>query len=185
MTPPNRTGGAGSAGGASTADTRPGPPVPPAAAVDAPSAAAGPHTTAGAVAPPTSAAPAVHDLPLVLVNSVYDGANPLHTKVTKGDGLGGDGPPGSSRRALTAGAAASGPAAPAVTPGGAWAMSLTLDKAHYVPAGTPILDVWFGRPVALALDGWHAVVDKEGLEDGARLPRCSSCTRELARMVRP
>jgi len=81
----------------------------------------------------------------------------------------------------TAGAVVPDPAAPAVTHGG-WAASLTLAKSHYVPAG-PILDVWFGRPVALTLDGWNALVDKLGLEDGTRLPRCVSCTRVLARML--
>lgn len=58
MTPPNRTGGAGSLGGASTADIRPGPPVPPAGAGPATTAPAGPQTTVGA-AVPDHAAPAV------------------------------------------------------------------------------------------------------------------------------
>lgn len=84
---------------------------------------------------------------------------------------------------LTAGAARPEPAASAVTHGG-WAMSLTLDKAHYVPAG-PILDIWFDRPIALALDGWNALVDKQGLEDGAKLPPCLTCSRALARLSAP
>lgn len=85
---------------------------------------------------------------------------------------------------LTAGAVApETSAAPAVTHGG-WAASLTLEKAHYVPAG-PILDIWFGRPIALALDGWNALVDEQGLEDGATLPPCLTCSRALARLSAP
>lgn len=83
---------------------------------------------------------------------------------------------------LTAGAARPEPAALAVTHG--WAAALTLRRAHWVPEGAP-RDVYCGRPVGLALDGWNALVDKQGLEDGAKLPPCLTCSRALARLAAP
>lgn len=70
--------------------------------------------------------------------------------------------------------------APAVAPPGHWAAALTGRRAHYVPGDTD-RDWHYSRPVGLALDGWYALTDTRGLADGALLPRCSTCTRELNR----
>lgn len=131
MTPPDRTGGAGSeVVAASTAGTVPGPPVPEstAGAVDPHLAApAVPELTAGAVAPETSAAPAVSH---------------------------------------------------------GWAAALTGEKAHWVPEGAPRKE-HDGRPTGLTLEGWYALIDERGLREGAALPPCRTCCRELARMSAP
>jgi len=46
-------------------------------------------------------------------------------------------------------------------------------KGALVPAGAPIFDVWFERPVALALDGWNAVVDELGYRGWQQAPTVS------------
>lgn len=82
---------------------------------------------------------------------------------------------------LTAGAV--GPdTAPAVSHG--WAAALTGEKAHWVPEGAP-QKVHEGRPTGLTLEGWYALIDAQGLKDGAALPPCRTCCRELARMSAP
>ena len=81
----------------------------------------------------------------------------------------------------TAGAA--GPdTAPVVHHG--WAAALTGEKAHWVPEGAP-QDVHYGRPTGLTLDGWQALVDEQGLADGASLEPCKTCCRSLARLSAP
>lgn len=83
----------------------------------------------------------------------------------------------------TAGAEAPELTVPAVTEGG-WGASPNLDMAHWVMAG-PIMDVWFGRPIALGLCDWNALVDDLGFEDGAKLAPCLTCSRALARLAAP
>lgn len=80
----------------------------------------------------------------------------------------------------TAGAVVPDHAAPAVTQGG-WGAALTELYAHYVPAGAA-QGIHFGRPTGVALDGWDALIDRQGLEDGEQLPKCGPCTRQLALM---
>lgn len=70
--------------------------------------------------------------------------------------------------------------APAVAPPGYWAASLNINRAHYIPHGA-LTDWHHGRPVGLAVDGWYALIDQAGLADGALLPQCPTCTRELSR----
>lgn len=82
----------------------------------------------------------------------------------------------------TAGAESRASAAPAVTHG--WAAALTAEKAHWVPEGAP-QDEHNGRPTGLALEGWQALIDEQGLREGAELPPCRTCCRELARMSAP
>jgi hypothetical protein len=43
--------------------------------------------------------------------------------------------------------------------------------------------VWFGREVGLTLDGWNALIDEQGLRDGAELRRCLKCVDKLAKLV--
>ena len=118
-----------------------------------------------------------------------------------------DAPEGASQSVAPAGtAASSGPAVPAPLPtvGAAdpdtapavhhlpklhpddpgWAAALSARRAHYVPAGTP-REWHHGRPTGLGLDGWPGLIDKRGLADGERLPKCRACVRQGAPLPAP
>lgn len=83
---------------------------------------------------------------------------------------------------LTAGALNPESGAPVVSHG--WAAALTGEKAHWVPEGAP-QDEHNGRLTGLTLEGYDAFIDERGLAEGAALPPCRTCCRELARMSAP
>lgn len=83
---------------------------------------------------------------------------------------------------LTAGALNPESVAPAVSHG--WAAALTGEKAHWVPEGAPQGE-HNRRPTGLTLEGYDAFIDERGLAEGAELPPCRTCCRELARMSAP
>lgn len=68
-------------------------------------------------------------------------------------------------------------AAPAVLQG-VWGCALTVRSAHFVPTRFP-RDTHFGRTTGLAIDGFQALIDEQGLEDAKTLPQCSACLRQL------
>ncbi len=85
-------------------------------------------------------------------------------------------PPAPAGPRSTAGAVDARAAAPAVTHG--WATALTGLCAHWVPEGGPRA-VHYGRPTGLTLEGYDALIDPLGLEQGAELPKCPECLRRL------
>lgn len=110
-------------------------------------------------------------------------------------GSGTSGPPVPESAAGAVDARVAAPAAPDLTAGAVdpdtapavshgWAAALTGEKAHWVPEGAP-QKVHEGRPTGLTLEGWYALIDERGLAEGATLPPCRTCCRELARMSAP
>lgn len=61
---------------------------------------------------------------------------------------------------------------------GVWGCALTVRSAHFVPDRFP-RDTHFSRETGLAIDGFQALIDEQGLEDAKTLPKCSACLRQL------
>lgn len=61
---------------------------------------------------------------------------------------------------------------------GVWGCALTVRRAHFVPDRFP-RDVHFGRTTGLAVDGFQALIDEQGLKDARGLSRCAACVHQL------
>lgn len=59
-----------------------------------------------------------------------------------------------------------------------WGISMPGTTAHYVPAGTPIIN-HKGRPLGFGLDHFPAYVDPDGLTAAVLVEQCLACRHAL------